>query len=172
MFSLPHPPHWKAGIYRGITDEARAWDIDKAGSEGSAGSPATEWSLDITAAHTLRPVICAPACSAEPVGEGPKGNPTLVPHLRPRFPKSRLPKLALHSRALCRAGPPRSLLSIHSRKCAIQIPQPINLRSRTLLTSPSIMKTEIIFEPPALIRGSGIPDTGTLPTTIPTFTST
>jgi len=33
MFSLPHPPHWKAGIYRGITDEARAWDIDKAGSE-------------------------------------------------------------------------------------------------------------------------------------------
>jgi hypothetical protein len=47
-----------------------------------------------------------------------------------------------------------------------------NLRSRTLLTSPSIMKFDNTLEPPALIKGSGIPVTGIRPTTIPTFTST
>ena len=172
MFSLPHPPHWKAGIYRGITDEARAWDIDKAGSEVAPDHQPRSGAFTLRLLKHSDRSFAHRLAVRNPLAKGQQGNPTLVPHLRPRLPKSRLPKLALHSRALCRAGPPRSLLSIHSRKCAIQIPQPINLRSRTLLTSPSIMKTEIIFEPPALIRGSGIPDTGTLPTTIPTFTST
>ena len=42
-----------------------------------------------------------------------------------------------------------------------------NLRSRTLFTNPSIRKIDQVFEPPALISGSGIPVTGILPTTIP-----
>src|SRR5581483_10249530 len=47
-----------------------------------------------------------------------------------------------------------------------------NRRSRTLFTSPSIKNTATIFDPPELISGSGIPVTGILPTTIPTFTNT
>jgi hypothetical protein len=40
------------------------------------------------------------------------------------------------------------------------------------LIRPNIKNTERIFEPPELIRGNGIPVTGILPTTIPTFTNT
>jgi hypothetical protein len=47
-----------------------------------------------------------------------------------------------------------------------------NRRSRTLFTSPSIMNTENMFEPPELMSGRGIPVTGIRPTTIPTFTRT
>jgi hypothetical protein len=47
-----------------------------------------------------------------------------------------------------------------------------NRRSRTLLTSPSIKKNATMFDPPELISGRGIPVTGILPTTIPTFTKT
>ena len=46
-----------------------------------------------------------------------------------------------------------------------------NRRSLTLFTSPSIINTENIFEPPELMSGKGIPVTGMRPTTIPTFTS-
>jgi hypothetical protein len=45
-----------------------------------------------------------------------------------------------------------------------------NLRSRMLFTSPSSMKFDKIADPPALIKGRGIPVTGIRPTTIPTFT--
>jgi len=44
-------------------------------------------------------------------------------------------------------------------------------RSRTLFTSPNIKNVDNVFEPPALISGSGMPTTGILPTTIPTFTN-
>ena len=44
-------------------------------------------------------------------------------------------------------------------------------RSRTLFTSPSIKKVDSVFEPPALMSGRGMPVTGILPTTIPTFTN-
>src|SRR5262249_27797506 len=44
-------------------------------------------------------------------------------------------------------------------------------RSRTLFTRPSIKNVDSVFEPPALIRGRGMPVTGILPTTIPTFTN-
>jgi len=47
-----------------------------------------------------------------------------------------------------------------------------NRRSRTLFTSPSIKNIATIFDPPELISGRGIPVTGILPTTIPTFTNT
>ena len=46
-----------------------------------------------------------------------------------------------------------------------------NRRSRTLFTSPNIKNVDNVFEPPALISGSGMPTTGILPTTIPTFTN-
>ena len=44
-------------------------------------------------------------------------------------------------------------------------------RSRTLFTSPNIKNVDNVFEPPALISGSGMPTTGILPTTIPIFTN-
>ena len=44
-------------------------------------------------------------------------------------------------------------------------------RSRTLFTNPNIKNVESVFEPPALISGRGMPVTGILPTTIPTFTN-
>ena len=47
-----------------------------------------------------------------------------------------------------------------------------NLRNLTLFTNPSIRKTDHVFDPPELIRGSGIPAIGIRPTTIPTLTST
>ena len=43
--------------------------------------------------------------------------------------------------------------------------------SRTLFTSPNIKNVDSVFEPPALISGRGMPVTGILPTTIPTFTN-
>ena len=46
-----------------------------------------------------------------------------------------------------------------------------NRRSRTLFTSPNIKNVDNVFEPPALISGSGMPTTGILPITIPTFTN-
>ena len=53
---------------------------------------------------------------------------------------------------------------------ASRTPQFKNRQSRTLLTSPSIINIDNVFEPPALIRGSGMPTTGIRPMTIPTFT--
>jgi hypothetical protein len=59
-------------------------------------------------------------------------------------------------------------LSKTGRFPAIQL---TNRRSRTLFTSPSIKNIATIFDPPELISGSGMPVTGILPTTIPTFTN-
>ena len=57
-------------------------------------------------------------------------------------------------------------LAVSSRRqCA-------NLLVLTLFTRPSIRKTDQVFDPPELIRGSGMPVTGIRPTTMPTFTRT
>ena len=88
------------------------------------------------------------------------------------YPCDRLEKLVQHR-----------ALSIHSdlRVFEREDPYPAgyprhaqftNLRSRTLLTKPSIRNIDKILEPPALISGSGMPVTGIRPTTIPTLTST
>ena len=46
-----------------------------------------------------------------------------------------------------------------------------NRRSRTMFTSPSIRNVDKVLDPPELISGNGMPVTGILPTTIPTFTN-
>jgi hypothetical protein len=73
-----------------------------------------------------------------------------------------------------RSQPGKTWRILQSPSWEAAAPRPLqftNRRSRTLFTSPSIKKIDKMFDPPALMRGSGIPVTGMRPTTIPTFTN-
>lgn len=96
-----------------------------------------------------------------PVSARPRAPPSI--HRAALLRPSRIPQLK-------KSVPEPTTLSWKPQDLVSRTLQLIKRRSRTLFTSPSIINMDNVFDPPALMKGSGMPVTGIRPITMPTLT--